>query len=78
LEILTGNIVGAGHASATGQLEESQLFYLLSRGIDLDRARQMILTGFLSKQIDLIGDERISSNFKELISIPELEVDKTN
>ena len=33
LEILTGEIVGAGHASANGRLEEEHLFYLMARGI---------------------------------------------
>ena len=33
LEIETGEIVGAGHASATGRFDDEQLFYLQSRGI---------------------------------------------
>ena len=36
LEIETGEIVGAGHASATGRFDDEQLFYLRARGIPED------------------------------------------
>ena len=39
LEIETGEIAGAGHASATGRFDDLQLFYLQSRGIPEDEAR---------------------------------------
>ena len=37
LEIETGEIVGAGHASATGRFDDEQLFYLQARGIPTTR-----------------------------------------
>ena len=40
LEIETGEVVGAGHASATGRFDDEQLFYLMSRGIPDDRGPQ--------------------------------------
>jgi Fe-S cluster assembly protein SufD len=46
LEIETGEIAGAGHASATGRFDELQLFYLQSRGIPEDEARRLVVRGF--------------------------------
>lgn len=47
LEIETGEIVGAGHASASGRFDDEQLFYLQARGIDELSARQLVVMGFL-------------------------------
>ncbi|MBD0689687.1 Fe-S cluster assembly protein SufD [Streptomyces sp. CBMA123] len=55
LEIEIGDIVGAGHASATGRFEDDQLFYLMSRGIDEDQARRLVLRGFFRDIITKIG-----------------------
>ena len=49
LEIETGEIVGAGHASATGRFDDEQLFYLLSRGIPEDVARRLVVRGFFGE-----------------------------
>jgi Fe-S cluster assembly protein SufD len=46
LELLTGDIVSAGHASATGRFDDEQLFYLQSRGIPEHTARQLVVRGF--------------------------------
>ncbi|WP_028849300.1 Fe-S cluster assembly protein SufD [Thermocrispum municipale] len=46
LEIETGEIEGAGHASATGRFDDEQLFYLQSRGIDEPTARRLVVRGF--------------------------------
>ncbi|KAK1178383.1 Fe-S cluster assembly protein SufD [Streptomyces sp. NBS 14/10] len=60
LEIETGEIVGAGHASATGRFEDEQLFYLMARGIPADEARRLVVRGFFAELVQQIG-------------IPELE-----
>ncbi|HEY2877568.1 Fe-S cluster assembly protein SufD [Nocardioides sp.] len=60
LEIETGEIKGAGHASATGRFDDEQLFYLRSRGIAEDEARRLVVHGFFN---DLI----------RRIAVPELE-----
>src|SRR5690606_4818889 len=49
LEIKTGDIKGAGHASATGRFDDEQLFYLQARGIDETEARRLIVLGFLAE-----------------------------
>lgn len=54
LEIETGEIVGAGHASATGRFDDLQLFYLQSRGIPADEARRLVVRGFLADVVDRI------------------------
>ncbi|MFV0427668.1 MAG: Fe-S cluster assembly protein SufD [Beutenbergiaceae bacterium] len=55
LEIETGEIEGAGHASATGRFDDEQLFYLRARGIDEDTARRLVLRGFFAELIGSIG-----------------------
>ncbi len=49
LEIETGEIVGAGHASATGRFDDEQLFYLLSRGIPQEVAKRLVVRGFFGE-----------------------------
>src|SRR5690606_29401652 len=51
LEILTGEIVGAGHASTTGRFDDEQLFYLQSRGIPEIDARRLVVRGFFAEVI---------------------------
>jgi Fe-S cluster assembly protein SufD len=55
LEIETGEIVGAGHASATGRFDDEQLFYLCSRGIDAETARRLVVRGFFVDVVQEIG-----------------------
>jgi Fe-S cluster assembly protein SufD len=55
LEILTGEVVGAGHASASGRLEDEHLFYLMARGIPLEEARRLVIRGFFGELISKIA-----------------------
>jgi len=65
LEIETGEIVGAGHASATGRFDDEQLFYLMSRGIPADVATRLVVRGFFADVISRLGlpewEDRLSS-----------------
>ncbi len=65
LEIETGDIQGAGHASATGRFDDEQLFYLRSRGISEAEARRLVVRGFLAEIVQKIGfaplEERLNS-----------------
>ncbi len=54
LEILTGEVAGAGHASASGRLEDHHLFYLMARGIPFDEARKLVIRGFFGELIEQI------------------------
>nr|WP_205752591.1 Fe-S cluster assembly protein SufD [Cryptosporangium phraense] len=59
LEIETGEIVGAGHASATGRFDDEQLFYLQSRGIPADEARRLVVRGFFAEITQKIGNDEL-------------------
>ena len=72
LEIETGEIVGAGHASTTGRFDDEQLFYLMSRGIALEDARRLVVRGFFNEIITEIGDETIQERLMNRID-SELE-----
>ncbi|MER7011300.1 Fe-S cluster assembly protein SufD [Saccharopolyspora sp. NPDC000359] len=54
LEIETGEIEGAGHASATGRFDDEQLFYLQARGIPQDQARRLVVRGFFGELLQKI------------------------
>ncbi|MEU1689596.1 Fe-S cluster assembly protein SufD [Micromonospora sp. NPDC005707] len=54
LEIETGEIAGAGHASATGRFDDEQLFYLMARGIPEGEARRLVVRGFFAELINKI------------------------
>jgi len=54
LEIETGEVIGAGHASATGRFDDEQLFYLMSRGIPQTEARKLVVRGFFAELLDKI------------------------
>jgi Fe-S cluster assembly protein SufD len=67
LEIETGRIVGAGHASATGRFDEEQLFYLRSRGIPEELARSLVVHAFFAELIDRIGANQITDALIEAV-----------
>ncbi|MBN6055481.1 Fe-S cluster assembly protein SufD [Nonomuraea sp. RK-328] len=59
LEILTGEVAGAGHASTSGRLDDEHIFYLQARGIPFDEARRLVIRGFLGQLIERIEVEEI-------------------
>ena len=67
LEIETGEIVGAGHASTTGRFDDEQLFYLMSRGIPMADARRLVIRGFFTEIINKIGNEVIQERLMNRI-----------
>jgi Fe-S cluster assembly protein SufD len=75
LEIETGEIVGAGHASATGRFDDEQLFYLRSRGIPEDQARRLVIRGFFGEIIAKIAvpeiRERLTTAIEHELAITE-------
>jgi len=72
LEIETGDIIGAGHASATGRFDDEQLFYLQSRGITEDEARRLVVRGFLADIVQQIGSPALQERLQAAIEA-ELE-----
>jgi Fe-S cluster assembly protein SufD len=67
LEIETGDIAGAGHASASGRFDDEQLFYLETRGIPEDEARRLVVRGFLSEIIQKIGFPVLEARLQDAI-----------
>ena len=67
LEIETGEIVGAGHASTTGRFDDEQLFYLMSRGISVEDARRLVVRGFFAEIINEIADSEIQDRLMQRI-----------
>lgn len=67
LEIETGEIVGAGHASATGRFDDEQLFYLMARGITEEDARKLVVRGFFAEIIDSLGVPALSDRLRESV-----------
>ncbi|MDO4258764.1 MAG: Fe-S cluster assembly protein SufD [Actinomycetaceae bacterium] len=74
LEIENGEIVGAGHASATGRFDDDQLFYLMSRGISEQDARRLVVRGFFAELIDQIGVPAVQEH---LMAAIETELEKS-
>jgi Fe-S cluster assembly protein SufD len=74
LEIETGEIEGAGHASTTGRFDDEQLFYLQSRGVREDEARRLVVHGFFADIIRRIGISQIEDR---LLTAVEEELAKT-
>ncbi|HTX95269.1 MAG TPA: Fe-S cluster assembly protein SufD [Mycobacterium sp.] len=75
LEIETGEILGAGHASATGRFDDEQLFYLRSRGIPEEQARRLVVRGFFGEIIAKIAvpdiGERLTAAIEHELEITE-------
>jgi Fe-S cluster assembly protein SufD len=67
LEIETGEIVGAGHASTTGRFDDEQLFYLMSRGINGDDARRLVVRGFFNEIVSEINNDEIQNRIMNRI-----------
>ncbi len=74
LEIETGEIKGAGHASATGRFDDEQLFYLQSRGISEDEARRLVVHGFFA---DIIKKIKVAEVEARLLAAVEAELAQT-
>jgi len=78
LELETGDVVGAGHASATGRFDDEQLFYLQSRGISEALARQLVVRGFFVEVLDKVADDNLRADalrrIEERIGMDALEV----
>ncbi|MGV8857143.1 Fe-S cluster assembly protein SufD [Rhodoglobus sp.] len=72
LEIETGDIQGAGHASATGRFDDEQLFYLQARGISEAEARRLVVIGFLTEIVQKVGDGALEARLHSAIEA-ELE-----
>lgn len=67
LEIFTGEVQGAGHASASGRLDDIHLFYLRSRGIPAEEARRLIIRGYFLDIINRIDSPELREHVMEKV-----------
>jgi Fe-S cluster assembly protein SufD len=74
LEILTGEVVNAGHASATGRFDDEQVFYMQARGIPEDQARRLIVRGFFADVIERI---QVPELVERLLATVDRELEAT-
>ena len=73
LEILTGEVAGAGHASASGRLDDEHIFYLQARGIPADEAKRLVIRGFFGQLIEKIEVEEVRERVARAV---EAELEK--
>jgi len=74
LEIETGEILGAGHASSTGRFDDEQLFYLQARGIPEKDARRLVVRGFFA---DVVSKIRVPEVVDAVMEAIEVELSQT-
>jgi Fe-S cluster assembly protein SufD len=74
LEIETGEVVSAGHASATGRFDDEQLFYLMSRGISESEARRLVVRGFFVELVNKIPVAELRERLGDVIEARLSEV----
>ncbi len=67
LEIDQPNVRRAAHSSSVGPIDEAQVFYLMSRGVDRDTARRMIVLAFLEPVVARIPLPDVQDRLRELL-----------
>jgi Fe-S cluster assembly protein SufD len=63
--------VKCSHGSASGSLNEDSIFYLMSRGLNYQQSRELLVNGFLLDVVEKITDSEIKNLIKNLIGIKE-------
>ncbi len=63
--------VKCSHGSASGSLNENSIFYLRSRGLNYQEAKNLLIKGFLLDVIEKITDDEIKSFIKEIMGFKE-------
>ena len=63
--------VKCSHGSASGSLNEDSIFYLMSRGLNYQQSRELLINGFLLDVVEKITDSEIKNLIKNMIGIKE-------
>ena len=63
--------VKCSHGSASGSLDEDSIFYIMSRGLDYQQSRELLINGFLLDVIEKITDPEIKNLIKNMIGLKE-------
>lgn len=64
---IEANDVKCSHGATTGQVDESELFYLRSRGIPESTAYQLLVFGFFEEIVEKISNEELRENVRKLV-----------
>ena len=59
LEVMENDVVGCGHGTANGPIDEEQMFYLKTRGFDGKEAKRALIAAFLNSTLSEMGGERL-------------------
>ncbi len=68
LEILTNDVARCGHGATAGRLDEEELFYVMSRGIQRDLGEQLLVRGHFSRVVDRIPDAETRARVLEALA----------
>ena len=63
--------VKCSHASASGSLDENSIFYLMSRGLNYQQSKELLINGFLLDVVEKITDTEIKNLVKNMIGLKE-------
>ena len=63
--------VKCSHGSASGSLNENSIFYLMSRGLNYQQSKELLINGFLLDVVEKITDEEIKNLIKNMIGLKE-------
>jgi len=72
LEILIDDVARCTHGATVGPVDDEQLFYLRSRGLDTDTASRLIVEGFFQEVFHKVGDERVTADLAKMVA-PHVE-----
>ena len=63
--------VKCSHGSASGSLNEDSIFYLMSRGLNYQQSKELLINGFLLDVVEKITDTEIKNLIKDIIGLKE-------
>ncbi len=63
--------VKCSHGSASGSLDENSIFYLMSRGLNYQQSKELLINGFLMDVVEKITDVEIKNLIKNIIGLKE-------
>ena len=63
--------VKCSHGSASGNLNQDSIFYLMSRGLDYKQSKELLINGFLLEVVEKITDSEVKNLIKNLIGVKE-------
>ena len=68
MEIDADDVKKCAHGATVGQMDEDELFYLNSRGINKEHARKMLATAYLNEAIQRISNKKIRESFEGILN----------